>query len=119
MRFLIHLATGPQDPTRVALAFLVARTALESGHAVDVFVAGDGVAALRPETRETLTGVGTGRLAEHLDALVAGGVRFHCSGMSCKARGIAVETLAPLPVELAPPTTLIELAAAADRVFVY
>ncbi len=49
-RLLVHIATGPADPTRVALAFLAARTALEAGHEVDLFIAGDGVAVLRPET---------------------------------------------------------------------
>ena len=87
-RLLVHLVTGPENPTRAALALLVARTALESGHAVDVFVAGDGVAVLRPETLEAGHGIGTGSLREHLDALVAGGVTIHASGMSSKARGL-------------------------------
>lgn len=119
MNFLIHLATGPQDPTRVALAFLVARTACEGGHGVEIFVAGDGVNALRMETREALVGIGTGKLSEHVEALVAAGVRFHLSGMSCKARGIAADSLGGLPADLVPPTKLIELAAVADRVLVY
>lgn len=118
MTFLVHLATGPQDPTRVALAFLVARSAVESGHAVEMFIAGDGVNALRPETRDALVGIGTGRLAEHVDALVAAGVTFHLSGMSCKARGIAPDALG-IPAVAAPPTKLVELAAAAERVLVY
>lgn len=118
MTFLVHLVTGPQDPTRVALAFLVARTAMEAGHQVEVFVAGDGVSAMRPETREALVGIGTGRLAEHVEALVAGGVRFHLSGLSCKARGIDIASLG-VPAEAAMPTRLVELIAAADRVVVY
>ena len=39
-KLLIHLATGPENPTRGALALLVARTAAEEGHAVQVFIAG-------------------------------------------------------------------------------
>lgn len=42
MRLLVHLTTGVENPTKGVLAFLVAATALEEGHDVDVFVAGDG-----------------------------------------------------------------------------
>lgn len=119
MKFLVHLATGPADPTRVALAYLVARTAAGEGHSVELFVAGDGTATLRPEVRAELTGTGTGKVSEHVDALVAAGVRFHLSGRSCEARGISLESLGDLPAELCPPTKLIELAAAADRVLTY
>jgi predicted peroxiredoxin len=118
-RLLVHLVTGPESPTRAALALLVARTALESGHAVDVFVAGDGVAVLRPETLEAGHGIGTGSLREHLDALVAGGVTIHASGMSSKARGLTPESLGGLAVTMAPPARLVELTFAADRVLVY
>lgn len=31
---LVHLTIGPDNPTKAALAFLVARTASEQGHAV-------------------------------------------------------------------------------------
>ena len=40
-KLLIHLATGPENPTRGALALLVARTAVEEGHDVHLFLAGD------------------------------------------------------------------------------
>ena len=42
-RILVHSATGPENATRAALALLVARTAVEEGHEVQVFIAGDGV----------------------------------------------------------------------------
>ena len=42
-RLMVHIATGPENPTRVALGLLVARSALEAGHDVDLFIAGDGV----------------------------------------------------------------------------
>jgi predicted peroxiredoxin len=116
---LVHLATGPENPTRAALAFLVARSALEAGHEVDVFVAGDGVSNLRPETLDAGHGIGTGSLREHVDALIAGGVTIHASGMSSKARGLGPDSLGGLAVTMAPPTRLVELAFAADRVLVY
>jgi uncharacterized protein len=33
-KLLVHLATGPENPTRGALALLVARTAVDEGHDV-------------------------------------------------------------------------------------
>ena len=118
-RLLVHIATGPADPTRVALAFLVARTALEAGHEVDLFIAGDGVAVLRPETLDAGQGIGTGSMREHVDALVAGGARLYASGMSSRARGLTPDSLGGLPVTMAPPTRLVELAFEADRVISY
>ena len=72
-RLLVHIATGPENPTRAALGLLVARTARAAGHDVDVFIAGDGVSLLRPETLDAGQGIGTGGFREHIDALVAGG----------------------------------------------
>jgi predicted peroxiredoxin len=117
-RLLVHIATGPENPTRAALGLLVARTALDAGHDVDLFIAGDGVAILRPETLEAGSGIGTGSLREHVDALVAGGARFYASGMSSKARGITAESLGGI-VTMAPPARLVELAFEADRVISY
>ena len=118
-RLLVHIATGPENPTRAALGFLIARTALAAGHTVDVFVAGDGVGLLRPETLDAGQGIGTGSLRDHVDALVAGGATMYASGMSSKARGVTVEALAGLPVTMAQPDRLVELTFAADRVLVY
>jgi uncharacterized protein len=60
-RILVHSATGPDDPTRAALALLTTKTA---------------------------DGLGTGSVAEHLAALRAAGLTVFLSGMSSKARGI-------------------------------
>ena len=118
-RLLVHIATGPENPTRVALGLLVARTALSNGHAVDVFIAGDAVAILRPETLDAGSGIGTGGFREHVEALIAGGATLYASGMSSKARGLGPDGLAGLPVSMAPPDRLVELAFTADRVLVY
>lgn len=118
-RLLVHIATGPENPTRAALGLLVARSALEAGHAVDLFLAGDAVGLLRPATLDAGHGIGTGSLREHVDALVAGGARFHASGMSSKARGLDAASLGGLEVTMSPPTRLVELAFEADRVISY
>lgn len=118
-RLLVHVATGPENVTRAALGLLVARTAVAANHEVDVFVAGDAVGLLRPETLDAGRGIGTGHLREHLDALVAGGARLFASGMSAKARGLTPDALGGLPVEMAPPDKLVEVTFAADRVLTY
>lgn len=115
MKLLVHLATGPENPTRLALGLLVARTALDEGHEVDVFIAGDGVDVVRPETRGAVQGIGTGSAAEHWQALRDGGARLYASGMSSKARGVSGDE----GVELAPPNVLVRLIAEADRVVSY
>lgn len=117
-RLLVQIATGPENPTRAALGLLVARTARDDGHEVDVFLAGDAVSFLRPETRDAAHGIGTGHVREHLEALAGGGATLHASGLSSKARGISAE-IAGLAVTLDPPSRLVELVFAADRVLVY
>ena len=118
-RLLVHIATGPENPTRAALGLLVARTALAGGHDVDLFIAGDGVGILRPETLDAGQGIGTGSLREHVDALVTGGAGLFASGLSSKARGLTADGLGDLPVTMAPPDKLVELTFAADRILTY
>jgi uncharacterized protein len=117
--FLVHIHTGPENPTKAALGFLVARTALAEGHQVDLFLAGDGVHLLGGDALNSLVGVGTGRLGEHLDAIIEGGGRFYVSGMSAKARGYDESLLEGKPAEFAMPDVLVRLAAAADATLVY
>jgi uncharacterized protein len=117
VRLFVNLATGPENPTRAALAFLVARTAAAEGHEVRLFLAGDAVQLVRPETAEAASGIGTGSVAEHWQALADAGVPVALSGMSSAARGIQAETRPG--VELAQPSRLVELAAWADTTLVY
>jgi uncharacterized protein len=116
---LVHLTTGPENPTKAALAFLVAKAALEEGHEVSLFLAGDSVQLLRDEVLDSLAGLGTGSLRESYDAVVASGSRIYASGMSSKARGLAEADLAGKPVELAMPAKLVELVVTSDRVLTY
>ena len=119
MKFLVHVTCGPSDQTKAALAFLVAKTAADEGHDVSLFLAGDAVALLKDEHLRTVTGLGTGRLEDHFNALTAKGARFYLSGMSSKARDVTEEVIKDKPAEFAMPATLVRLAAEADRVFTY
>jgi uncharacterized protein len=118
-KILVHITCGPENPTRAALGFLVAKAALDDGHEVSLFLAGDGVQLLRDAVLDTLTGLGTGSLRESHDAIVAGGGRFYVSGMSSKARGLTEQDLEGKPAELAMPNRLVELAVDHDRVLTY
>src|SRR5687768_15658161 len=88
MQILIHVTTGPENPTRAALAFLMAKTAVDEGHSVTLFLAGDAVQLFRTDVLDNLSGLGTGKLREHFDAIVKGKGKFYLSGMSSKARGL-------------------------------
>jgi predicted peroxiredoxin len=116
-KLLVHLATGPEHPTRAALAFLVARAAVEEGHDVRLFLAGDAVQLARPETADALHGIGTGHLAEHWQALADAGVEVFLSGMSSKARAVGADVREG--VQLAPPAKLVESALWADATLTY
>lgn len=117
--FLVHVTAGPDQPTRAALAFLVARAALEDGHTVSLFLAGDAVQLIREAVLENLTGLGTGKLKEHFDAIAGAGGRFYLSGLSAKARGVSEADLAGKPAEFALPKVLVRLSLESDRQFTY
>ena len=118
-KILVHVTHGPEHPTRAALGFLVAKAALDEGHEVALFLAGDAVQLLRDAVLDNLTGLGTGSLRESYNAIAAGGGRFYVSGMSSKARGLSDPDLAGKPAELAMPTALVRLALDHDRIFTY
>ena len=119
MKFLIHITTGPENPTRAALGFLMAKTAIEANHEVSLFLAGDAVQLIREEVLNNLTGLGTGKLREHYEIIVKNGGRFYLSGMSSKSRGITASDIKDKPAELALPDVLLRLSIESDRMFVY
>ena len=114
-KLLVIVTHGPEAPTRAALGFLVSRAAVESGHDVTVFLAGDAVQLLGQSVLDNLVGLGTGSLRESYDAIVAGGGSFYVSGMSSKARGFDPTGLA----EPVLPPRLVELTFEADRVLTF
>lgn len=118
-KILVNVTHGPEHPTRAALGFLVAKAAVEEGHDVSLFLAGDAVQLLRDAVLDSLAGLGTGSLRESYDALAAGGARFYLSGMSSKARGLEEPDLEGKPAELAMPNKLVQLAVESDHVLTY
>jgi predicted peroxiredoxin len=118
-KILVHATHGPESPTRAALAFLVAKAALEEGHTVALFLAGDAALLIRDAVLDSLVGLGTGRLREHFDALAKGGAKFYVSGMSAKSRGITEADLSGKPAEFAMPNVLVKLSLDHDRMFNY
>jgi predicted peroxiredoxin len=119
MKLLIHITVGPENPTRAALGFLTAKTALDEGHSVTLFLAGDAVQLLRNDVLDNLSGLGTGKLREHYEAIVKKGGKFYLSGLSSKGRGLTELDLREKPAELAMPTVLVRLSVECDRMFVY
>ena len=116
---LVHITCGPEHPTRAALGFLVAKAAIEEGHSVNLFLAGDAVQLMRDAVLDNLSGLGTGKLREHYEAIRAGGGRFYLSGMSSTGRGVSADDLEGKPAEMAMPNVLVRLTLEADATLTY
>jgi predicted peroxiredoxin len=118
-KILVHITHGPEHPTRAALGFHVAKAAIDEGHSVTLFLAGDGVQLMRNGVIDHLSGLGTGDLRELYDSIVSNGAKIYLSGMSSKTRGLSEEELEGKPYEFAGPKQLVQLAVDHDRVFTY
>jgi predicted peroxiredoxin len=116
---LVHVTHGPEHPTRAALAFAVAAAAVDQGHRVSIFMAGDAVQLIRDGVLDNLQGLGTGSLRGAFDSIVAGGARFYLSGGSSAARGVSEQDLAGKPARFAGPPQLVTLSLEHDRMFIY
>lgn len=118
-RILVHVTHGPEHPTRAALAFNVARSALHQGHSVTVFLAGDAVQLIRDGVLDQLAGLGTGNLRQLYDGIVSDGGTFFLSGGSSRARAVTDSDIAGKPATFAGPDELVRLALEHDRMFTY
>jgi predicted peroxiredoxin len=118
-KILVHLVTGPENPTRGALALLVARSAADMGHTVTLFLAGDAVGYLRDATLDAAQGIGTGSMREHWNAVAGADVAVYASGMSSKARAVDAAAIGDKKVVFAPPDRLVELMTEADTLVTY
>lgn len=85
-RILIHVNGGPEAPARAASALLTAKHAIEQGHSVTLFLAGEAVKLVR----DAASGNGGSVTMRHLGALVhaaiAKGARLYLSGRPDAAR---------------------------------
>ena len=115
---LVHIHTGPENPTKAALGLLVALTAAREGHEASLFLAGDAVHLLSGDHAD-VTGIGTGRVGDHVAGLAGAGVKMGVSGMSAKARGYDDSLLEEFNASFGMPTLLLEMAGAADTVLCY
>ena len=118
-KILIQITHGPEHPTRAALALLVAKAAIEEGHTVTLFLAGDAVQLMRDAVLDNLSGLGTGKLRDSYDAIVAGGAKIFVSGMSANSRGLSATDIEGKPAQFAMPNVLVRLAVEHDRMFSY
>lgn len=118
-KILVHVTIGPEDPSRAALAFLVAKSAIDEGHTVSLFLDGNAVHLLRDAVLNKVQGIGSGKLREHYDGIVAGGGKFYLSEMSSKGLGISESALNGKPAEFAPYKVLVRLAIEHDTMFKY
>lgn len=118
-RFVIHIHSGPEDANKVTLACVIARSSLNMGHDVTVFLAGDGVHLLAPEHVASVEGLGTGTLAEHVPALAENGARFAVSRLSAKSRGYDDTLIEGYPARFILPDEAVSLIDSADKVLCY
>lgn len=116
---LVHITHGPEASTRVTLGLLVARTAVSEGHAVTVFLAGDGVQLIRDAVLDATHGVGLGAAREHFDAIASDGGRFYVSKMSSVARDVTEADLEGKPAQFASPSDLVRITLESDRALTY
>jgi uncharacterized protein len=120
-KILIHLTHGPEAPTQADRAFLIAKTAINEGHKVSMFLAGSAVQLLRDDILDSVIGVGEGvtSLRESYDTIISGGGDIFLSRISCGARGMGEKELSGKKVELAEPNVLVQLTVDHDRVITY
>lgn len=118
-KLMIQLNSGPEDPTQVALAFLVAKTAAEEGLDTTVFMLGDAVQVVRDSVLDNLVGLGIGPLRDHFDGFVKAGGKMFASKMSSNGRGVTDDDLAGKPIEWGTPPILVQQTLAADKILTF
>ena len=118
-KLLFNFTNGTNNPTKASLGFMLARTAVEEGHEVQVFLNADAVSLIRKPVLDSLVGLGTGKLSEHFDILVDANVPIYVSAISCEIRGVTETDIKETNSIKVFPKTLLNLSLQADRTFVY
>ncbi len=118
-KILFNITNGTNNQTKASLGFMLARTAVEEGHEVIVFLNADAVSLIRPPVLNNLLGLGTGSLKEHFYVLKKARVPIYVSAISCEIRGVTTQDLKDANARKVFPKTLLNLSLEADRTFVY
>tara|TARA_B100000900_G_C20183180_1_gene554770 strand:- start:82 stop:444 length:363 start_codon:yes stop_codon:yes gene_type:complete len=118
-KILFNITSGTSNPTKASLGFMMARTAVEEGHEVIVFLNADAVSLMRKAVLDNLVGLGTGNLREHFEILRQNDVAIYVSAISCEIRGVTDQDLSNTNSRKVLPKTLLNLSLEADRTFVY
>ena len=118
-KILFNITNGTNNQTKASLGFMLARTAVEEGHEVIVFLNADAVSLIRPPVLDNLIGLGTGSLKEHFNVLKKARVPMYVSAISCEIRGVTTQDLKDANARKVFPKTLLNLSLEADRTFVY
>ena len=118
-KIIFNITNGTNNQTKASLGFMLARTAVEEGHEVIVFLNADAVSLIRPPVLDNLVGLGTGSLKEHFSVLKKARVPIYVSAISCEIRGVSTQDLKDANARKVFPKTLLNLSLEADRTFVY
>lgn len=70
MNILYHSTYGSDDPTRASFPFVLAKGALEAGHAPTIFLAGEATYLLQEPVARAVQGVGWPSVADLWQPLV-------------------------------------------------
>jgi len=116
---LFHILSGPNNTSKAMLGFLLARTAIEEGHRVEIFLSGDGVQLIRDAVVDNLVGLGTGSLKDQMEVIKKAGVTIYVSSMSCVNRGIKDTDLKGKQMKKVLPKTLLDLVLSTDKTLIY
>ena len=116
---LFNITNGTNNATKATLGFMLARTAVEEGHKVIIFLNADAVSLVRQPVLENLVGLGTGSLSEHFEVLKKARAPIYVSAIACEIRGVTQEDLDVNKCKKVLPKTLFNLSLDADRTFVY
>jgi len=118
-KILFNITNGTNNATKATLGFMLARTAIEEGHEVSIFLNADAVSLVRQPVLDNLVGLGTGSLKEHFNVLNNANVPIYVSAIACEIRGVTQKDLDVSRCKKVLPKTLFTLSLDADRTFVY
>ena len=118
-KILFNITNGTNNATKATLGFMLARTAVEEGHEVILFLNADAVSLVRQPVLDNLVGLGTGSLKDHFKVLNNANVEIYVSAIACEIRGVTQKDLDINKCKKVLPKTLFKLSLESDRTFVY